>query len=116
MSKPVGSSVAGLIDAARSGGALFPTSTPIVKAIWAAVSVSDPDGEVQTVKGAPLPDSDLRDYENVPLNEDVEAYFAREVLPPSARWKLLTACWRSGGRRLLPLRLPEGSRYESRGA
>ena len=33
------------------------------------------------VKGAPLPDPDLRDYENVPLDEDVNAYFAREVLP-----------------------------------
>jgi type I restriction enzyme M protein len=71
----------GLINAARSGGALFPTSTPLVKAIWAAVSVSDPEGEIQRVKGAPLPDPDLRDYENVPLGEDVNAYFAREVLP-----------------------------------
>ena len=71
----------GLIDAARSGGALWPTSTPVLKAIWAAVSVSDPDGEVQKVKGAPLPDPELRDYENVPLDEDVNAYFAREVLP-----------------------------------
>jgi type I restriction enzyme M protein len=71
----------GLINAARSGGALWPSSTPVVKAIWAAVSVSDPDGEVQTAKGKPLPDPDLRDYENVPLDEDVEAYFAREVRP-----------------------------------
>jgi type I restriction enzyme M protein len=67
--------------AAKAGGALWPTSAPVVKAIWAAVAVSDPEGEVQTVKGAPLPDADLRDYENVPLDEDVEAYFAREVLP-----------------------------------
>jgi type I restriction enzyme M protein len=71
----------GLINAVRSGGALWPTSTPILKAIWAAVSVSDPDGEVQTAKGAPVPDPDLRDYENVPLDEDIETYFAREVLP-----------------------------------
>jgi type I restriction enzyme M protein len=71
----------GLINAARIGGALFPSSAPIAKAIWAAVSVSDPDGEVQKVKGVPLPDPDLRDYENVPLDEDIEAYFAREVLP-----------------------------------
>lgn len=33
------------------------------------------------LKGKPQPDSDLRDTENVPLNEDVEAYFKREVLP-----------------------------------
>ncbi|MCC5841500.1 MAG: SAM-dependent DNA methyltransferase [Opitutales bacterium] len=32
-------------------------------------------------KGKPLPDSALRDTENVPLTEDVEAYFKREVLP-----------------------------------
>ena len=32
-------------------------------------------------KGKPLPDSALRDTENVPLSEDVEAYFRREVLP-----------------------------------
>ncbi|MEW6121687.1 MAG: class I SAM-dependent DNA methyltransferase [Pseudomonadota bacterium] len=27
------------------------------------------------------PDPDLRDFENVPLKEDIDAYFAREVLP-----------------------------------
>lgn len=32
-------------------------------------------------KGKPQPDSSLRDTETVPLTEDVEAYFAREVLP-----------------------------------
>ncbi len=32
-------------------------------------------------KGKPQPDTSLRDTENVPLGEDVEEYFAREVLP-----------------------------------
>ena len=32
-------------------------------------------------KGKPQPDTSLRDTENVPLSEDVEAYFEREVLP-----------------------------------
>jgi type I restriction enzyme M protein len=32
-------------------------------------------------KGKPQPDSTLRDTENVPLAEDVDAYFMREVLP-----------------------------------
>ena len=32
-------------------------------------------------KGQPQPDADLRDTENVPLSEDVETYFQREVLP-----------------------------------
>ena len=33
------------------------------------------------LKGKPQPDASLRDTENVPLNEDVESYFKREVLP-----------------------------------
>ena len=33
------------------------------------------------LKGKPQPDASLRDTENVPLGEDVEAYFKREVLP-----------------------------------
>jgi type I restriction enzyme M protein len=32
-------------------------------------------------KGKPQPDTDLRDTENVPLSENVEEYFKREVLP-----------------------------------
>lgn len=52
------------------------------KAVWAAVSISDPEGELQTdAKGKPLPDPDLRDNENVPLHEDIDAYMEREVLP-----------------------------------
>lgn len=33
------------------------------------------------LKGKPQSDSNLRDTENVPLSEDVESYFKREVLP-----------------------------------
>jgi len=32
-------------------------------------------------KGKPVPDASLRDTENVPLSEDVQTYFKREVLP-----------------------------------
>jgi type I restriction enzyme M protein len=32
-------------------------------------------------KGQPVPDANLRDTENVPLSEDVDTYFKREVLP-----------------------------------
>jgi type I restriction enzyme M protein len=35
-------------------------------------------------KGKPVPDANLRDTENVPLSEDVENYFKREVLPHAA--------------------------------
>ncbi len=38
-------------------------------------------GEKGKAKGKPQPDSSLRDTENVPLSEDVETYFKREVLP-----------------------------------
>jgi type I restriction enzyme M protein len=36
---------------------------------------------VSDKSGQPKPDSSLRDYEKIPLTEDVEAYFAREVRP-----------------------------------
>lgn len=38
-------------------------------------------GERGKQKGKPQPDSSLRETENVPLGEEVEDYFAREVLP-----------------------------------
>jgi type I restriction enzyme M protein len=73
---------AALRTAAQSVGVLWPSTQSQLKAIWAAVGVSDPDGEVQKSKdGSPLPDPDLRDYENVPLDEDIDTYFAREVKP-----------------------------------
>jgi type I restriction enzyme M protein len=48
--------------------------------------LKDEDGNVVLIakgknKGEIQPDSDLRDTENVPLHEDVEDYFEREVLP-----------------------------------
>ncbi|SCG14843.1 type I restriction enzyme M protein [Micromonospora echinofusca] len=62
-------------------GAPWPTGTPFQKAMRDIVGVRDPEGEVQLVKGEPEPDAELRDYENVPLDEDVEEYLRREVLP-----------------------------------
>jgi type I restriction enzyme M protein len=73
---------AALLAAARTSGALWPSMTSYQKAIWSAVSVSDHEGEVQQDRdGTPLPDPDLRDYENVSLDEDTNVYFAREVTP-----------------------------------
>lgn len=69
-----------LLGAVAAAGVPWPAAT-IEKAIWGAVAVSDSEGELQTRKGEPLPDPDLRDYENVPLTEDIDAYFARDVLP-----------------------------------
>ncbi len=41
----------------------------------------DENGKVVLKKGKPVADSSLRDTENVPLDEDIDTYFAREVLP-----------------------------------
>lgn len=41
----------------------------------------DESGEPILKKGKKQPDSALRDTENVPLTEDIQAYFEREVLP-----------------------------------
>ena len=41
----------------------------------------DENGDPVLKKGKPQPDTALRDTENVPLTEDVNAYFSREVLP-----------------------------------
>ena len=44
----------------------------------------DENGEPILKKGKKQPDSALRDTENVPLTEDIQAYFEREVLPFAA--------------------------------
>ena len=41
----------------------------------------DEVGNVILKRGKPVPDTSLRDTENVPLVQDIDAYFAREVLP-----------------------------------
>jgi type I restriction enzyme M protein len=47
-----------------------------------ALSERDETADLCTDKnGNPEPDSELRDYENVPLKEDIADYMAREVMP-----------------------------------
>ena len=41
----------------------------------------DENGEIVKKKGKPVADASLRDTENVPLTEDIDTYFTREVLP-----------------------------------
>jgi len=54
----------------------------LFKAILGALSERDEEADICTDKdGNPEPDSDLRDYENVPLKEDIHEYMEREVLP-----------------------------------
>jgi type I restriction enzyme M protein len=55
---------------------------PIRKAILTALSERDDTAEICYDKeGNPEPDPELRDTENVPLNEDIRAFFKREVKP-----------------------------------
>jgi type I restriction enzyme M protein len=52
------------------------------KALLTGLSEQDETADICTnSKGKPEPDPDLRDYENVPLKEDINEYFAREVKP-----------------------------------
>ena len=41
----------------------------------------DENGEIIKKKGKPVADTKLRDTENVPMTEDIQTYFEREVLP-----------------------------------
>lgn len=47
-----------------------------------ALSERDEEAEICTdARGNPEPDPELRDFENVPLKDDIHAYFEREVRP-----------------------------------
>lgn len=47
-----------------------------------ALAEKDEDGDiVHDTKGRPHPDGDLRDFQNIPLKEDIDDYFEREVKP-----------------------------------
>ncbi len=55
---------------------------PVRKTIFNVMSERDESADIcLDANGDPEPDSELRDYENVPLKEDIHAYFKREVLP-----------------------------------
>ena len=56
--------------------------TPLFKTILKALSKRDETADVcLDSKGNPEPDPELRDYENIPLRENIQTYFEREVLP-----------------------------------
>ncbi len=63
-------------------GAQVNITTAQLKLIYQSLGEYDETADVCTNrKGEPEPDPDLRDYENVPLREDIDAYFAREIQP-----------------------------------
>ena len=64
------------------GKAELKLAAPIRKAILSALSERNAEAEIcRDRDGRPEPDPELRDTENVPLSEDVESFFAREVNP-----------------------------------
>lgn len=57
-------------------------SAPELKAVVSALGERDETTEIcRNREGLPEPDVELRDTENVPLKESIQAYFEREVLP-----------------------------------
>jgi type I restriction enzyme M protein len=81
---------------ALAGALSFKLSTGLLKTIRASLGTRDEAAEPvrdfapddlpfrvppSALRVSLLPDSELRDFENVPLKEDIDAYFAREVLP-----------------------------------
>jgi len=70
------------LRATALGSANGKVPAPVVRAVWETCSIRDPDAPVVTdAKGRPVADPELRDQENVPLDEDVAEYMTREVLP-----------------------------------
>ena len=47
----------------------------------AIFGVKDPDADIVEINGEVQMDSELTDYENIPLNQDIQTYMEKEVLP-----------------------------------
>ena len=79
-----GTNEAALVDKlkAATGERGLKLSATIKKLVLGAAYRYDSDGEpLVDENGNPQPDSDLRDNENVPLEQTIEEYLQREVLP-----------------------------------
>ena len=69
-----------VVDKLFKGFVKMPTT--FTKVMIDALSERDETADLcKDAKGNPEPDADLRDNENVPLKDDIHAYFKREVLP-----------------------------------
>lgn len=72
---------ADVVQSPPAAGKAIKTGKPFVKALVKAFGLRDPDGEpVLDADGEIVADPDLTDYENIPLMESIQDYFAREVL------------------------------------
>jgi len=69
-----------LKDAAKAEGLTLPA--PLLKTVTMELGEQDDTADIcRDAKGNPEPDTSLRDTENVPWDEDIDEYVAREVLP-----------------------------------
>ncbi len=69
-------------QAAKENLVIGKVSKAFLKALVSGLGVRDPAGDpVEGADGEIVADPDLTDYENVPLLESIDDYFAREVLP-----------------------------------
>ena len=60
----------------------FKVTAPHLKVIANVIAKKDENAEPEKdSKGNPVADSDLRDHENIPLKDDIDKYFGKEVLP-----------------------------------
>ncbi len=67
-------------NAFKSAGLKLPAA--LLKTVFSALSERDETAAIcMDADGNPEPDPELRDFENVPLKEDIHEYMAREVLP-----------------------------------
>ncbi len=70
------------IEAKKAHPQIGTVSKTVIKSIVDSFGVRDPEGEeVRNSKGEIIPDSELTDYENVPLFQDVHENLDLEVMP-----------------------------------
>lgn len=70
------------LDALLKAAGIKKLTKAHLKELMAKLGVKDPEAQpVRDEKGNVLPDADLREFENVPLGQDIYEYFAKEVLP-----------------------------------
>jgi len=98
-----------LTSAFKKAGIKVPAA--LFKSVLMALAERDETAKVCTdAKGNPEPDPELRDYENVPLKEDVDEYMKREVLPHVPDLPAATPC--SGEFCVYVLKCSDGSFYK----
>ena len=79
---PFGWSQEFINEVSQSSAVVGRVNKTFVKALNTALGVRDPQSDpVRDLDGNLVSDPELTDYENVPLSELIEDYFAREVLP-----------------------------------